>query len=429
MNDPTSTRPNRPNTSLPQGFHRVIGAQFASALADNALLIVAIALLRERDFPGWWAPLLKFVFTLSYVGLAPWLGPLADAVAKARLMAWMNSLKILGALLMVGIWNPVLGFAIVGVAASAYAPAKYGLITEIVPARQLVTANAWIEVSVVSAALLGVVLGGWVVSPVFLSHTMSGLGELLLWLPPELQSQYLPSMALILILYATASLLNLKIPDSGARYPKAHWHSRTMMREFWQGNLILWRDREGGLSLGVTTLFWGIAATLQFAVLRWADEVLGLPLDQAAYLQGLVAIGIVAGAAIAGRWVPLIWARRLLPLGVLLGLCLPAATTIPNLYGSLVLMTLLGALCGSLVVPMNALLQHRGFVLLSAGRSIAIQGFNENASILVMLGVYATCTRFEVPIVPLIGAFGLFISLAMGFLWWMSAKHKTQHFP
>lgn len=416
-----------PSASLPKGFHLLIGAQFASALADNALLIVAIAMLRERDFPGWWAPLLKFVFTLSYVGLAPWLGPLADAVAKARLMAWMNSLKMLGALLMVGIWNPVVGFAIIGVAASAYAPAKYGLITELVPARQLVIANAWIEVSVVSAALLGVVLGGWVVSSSFLAHTTALVDEALMWLPREMHSQYLGSLALILMLYATASVVNLRIPDSGARYPQAQWHPQSMLKDFWQGHLTLWRDREGGLSLGVTTLFWGIAATLQFAVLRWADEVLRLPLDQAAYLQGLVAVGIVAGAAVAGRWIPLVWARRMLPLGVLMGLCLPAAAALPHLTGSLALMGLLGALCGMLVVPMNALLQYRGFVLLSAGRSIAVQGFNENASILVMLGVYAICTRWELPIVPLMGGFGVFISLAMGLLWWSSAKDKTAY--
>ena len=285
-------------SALPKGFHVLIGAQFTSALADNALLIVAVALLRERDFPAWWAPLLKFVFTLSYVFLAPWVGPIADAIPKARLMAWMNGLKWFGAAAMLLLWNPIVGFAVVGVGAAAYAPAKYGLITELVPAHQLVKANGWIEVSVVSAALLGVAAGGFLVSERWLAFTSGGpsfLGT----------SQYGSSVCLILLLYTLASLLNWRIPDSGAIYPSTPWHPIPLLKEFWQGHLKLWSDPEGRLSLGVTTLFWGVAATLQFAVLRWADEILGLTLDKAAYLQGVVALGIVAGAALAGRWVPL----------------------------------------------------------------------------------------------------------------------------
>jgi len=406
-------------SALPKGFHVLIGAQFTSALADNALLIVAVALLRERDFPAWWAPLLKFVFTLSYVFLAPWVGPIADAIPKARLMAWMNGLKWFGAAAMLLLWNPIVGFAVVGVGAAAYAPAKYGLITELVPAHQLVKANGWIEVSVVSAALLGVAAGGFLVSERWLAFTSGGpsfLGT----------SQYGSSVCLILLLYTLASLLNWRIPDSGAIYPSTPWHPIPLLKEFWQGHLKLCSDPEGRLSLGVTTLFWGVAATLQFAVLRWADEILGLTLDKAAYLQGVVALGIVAGAALAGRWVPLHWARRILPLGVVMGICLPVATSMTNLSSTLWVLCLLGAVCGMLVVPMNALLQHRGYVLLSAGRSIAVQGFNENASILVMLGVYAACTKLQVPIVPLMTAFGWLIALAMAGLTWMDAVDRKR---
>ena len=406
-------------SALPKGFHVLIGAQFTSALADNALLIVAVALLRERDFPAWWAPLLKFVFTLSYVFLAPWVGPIADAIPKARLMAWMNGLKWFGAAAMLLLWNPIVGFAIVGVGAAAYAPAKYGLITELVPAHQLVKANGWIEVSVVSAALLGVAAGGFLVSERWLAFTSGGLSFLG-------TSQYGSSVCLILLLYTLASLLNWRIPDSGAIYPSTPWHPIPLLKEFWQGHLKLWSDPEGRLSLGVTTLFWGVAATLQFAVLRWADEILSLTLDKAAYLQGVVALGIVAGAALAGRWVPLHWARRILPLGVVMGICLPVATSMTNLSSTLWVLCLLGAVCGMLVVPMNALLQHRGYVLLSAGRSIAVQGFNENASILVMLGVYAACTKLQVPIVPLMTAFGWLIALAMAGLTWMDAVDRKR---
>jgi MFS family permease len=418
--DAVKNKPYKLSTpALPKGFHVLIAAQFTSALADNALLIVAVAMLRERDFPGWWAPLLKFVFTLSYVLLAPWVGPIADAVPKARLMAWMNGVKWVGALAMLCLWNPIIGFAIVGIGAAAYAPAKYGLITELVPSDQLVRANGWIEVSVVSAALLGVATGGVLVSTALLAQTSAAAAVIG-------SGPYGPSVALILALYAIASLLNWRIPDSGAGYPPSPWHPRQLLADFWQGHLTLWADSEGKLSLGVTTLFWGVAATLQFAVLRWADEILGLTLDKAAYLQGVVALGIVAGAAIAGRWVPLRLARRMLPLGILMGLCLPLATSMPNLGSTLAVLSLLGAVCGMLVVPMNALLQHRGYVLLSAGRSVAVQGFNENASILVMLAVYAACTKVNIPIVPLMTAFGLIISLAMAYLTGLDVKYRRR---
>lgn len=361
--------------------------------------------------------MLKFVFTLSYVLFAPWVGPIADALPKARLMAWMNGLKWVGALAMLFLWNPIIGFAIVGLGAAAYAPAKYGLITELVPPAQLVRANGWIEVSVVSAALLGVTGGGILVSQIFLTRAAPAAEILGAGL-------YAPSILLILLLYAVASLLNWRIPDSGASYPPSPWHPLQLMKDFWKAHVTLWADAEGKLSLGVTTLFWGVAATLQFAVLRWADEVLGLSLDKAAYLQGVVALGIVAGSAIAGRWIALRWAHRMLPLGIVVGLCLPLVTSMPDLYSTLAMLSLLGAVCGMLVVPMNALLQHRGYVLLSAGRSIAVQGFNENASILVMLAVYAMCTKLEVPIVEVMLAFGLFISLAMASLCWLDMRYR-----
>jgi MFS family permease len=186
---------------MPRGFLLLIAAQFTSALADNALLIVAIALLQQQGLPGWWAPLLKFSFTLSYVLLAPVVGPLADALPKARLMAWMNALKMLGLGGMLLPLHPVAAYAVVGLGAAGYAPAKYGLVTELVPPHQLVAANGWIEVSIVCAALLGTVLGGGLVSAPMLALGLN------------------VSLGLLLGLYGLAALLQWGVPDSGARYP------------------------------------------------------------------------------------------------------------------------------------------------------------------------------------------------------------------
>lgn len=394
---------------MPPGFYRLIGAQFASSLADNALLIVTIALLAEQGWSGWWAPLLKLGFMLSYVLLAPVVGPLADAVPKARLMAWMNGVKVLGVLALLAGLHPVAAFALIGLGAAAYAPAKYGLLTELVPAPQLVAANGWLEVSVVGAALLGAVLGGGLVSPLWLdwgtqlSHSWG--------VAPS--SRLMLSMVALLAVYALAGLLNWGLPDSGARYPAANWQPLAMGRDFWQANGRLWRDPEGRLSLAATTLFWGVGATLQFAVLRWAADVLHLSLDRAAVLQAVVAVGVVAGAWAAGRWVPLHRARRMLGTGVLLGLLMPALACTTSLTLALPLLLLAGAVGGWLVVPLNALLQHRGMALLSAGRSIAVQGFNENASVLIMLALYALLLAAEVAIVPLLVGFGLVIAVLM----------------
>jgi LPLT family lysophospholipid transporter-like MFS transporter len=412
---------------LPRGFHWLIAAQFCSSLADNALLIVTIALLVEQGQPGWWAPLLKFGFTLSYVFLAPFVGPLADAFPKARLMAWMNAVKALGVLALLGGVPPVAAFAVVGFGAAAYAPCKYGLITELVAPERLVAANGWLEVSVVCAALLGTVLGGVLVSPWLLqAEGVRWASEAVGRWPGMAPSALLASLALLLVLYGVAGLCNLGVPESGARYAASRIHPGVLLREFRRDHLALWRDRDGGLSLAVTTLFWGLGATLQFAVLRWAADALKLPLDQAAYLQAVVAVGVVAGAAVAGRHVPLRRAKRLLPAGVLLGLLVPVVAVVDTLAVALPLLALVGAVGGVLVVPLNALLQHRGHQLLSAGRSIAVQGCSENASILVMLLAYAGLVGAGLPIVPVMGALGVAIALAMGGLMWRAAAGRRR---
>lgn len=391
---------------MPPGFHLLIAAQFASALADNALLIVAMAWLDEQGRPAWWAPLLKFSFTLSYVLLAPFIGPLADALPKARLMAWMNGVKMLGVLALFAGMHPVAAYGLVGLGAATYAPAKYGLVTEMVPAHRLVAANGWIEVSVVCAALLGTVLGGALVSDLW-RGAVQALGHPLM-----------ASLAAVWLVYALAALLQIGVPDSGACYPGTSIRPMDLVRDFAAANRRLWRDTQGGLSLAVTTLFWGVGATLQFAVLRWAVERLGLGLDRAAYLQAMVAVGVVAGAAAAGRFVPLAQAWRVLPAGILMGGLIVAMAPLERVGPALPLLALAGIVGGILVVPMNALLQHRGHVLLTAGRSIAVQGFNENLSILLMLGSYASLLALQVPLVPLMMGFGGLIAAAMALLIW-----------
>jgi len=409
---------------MPKGFFYLISAQFASGLADNALLILGIAFLSEQGYPGWWAPLLKFSFTLSYVFLAPLMGPLADAFSKAKLMACMNALKVVGVAFIFTSFHPVLAFAIAGMAASAYAPAKYGLVTETVPAEQLVKANGWLEVTVVMSVILGTACGGLLVA----SKSFAWMSTLNLsfieLLGLSLETQYAGPLLSLIVIYSIAGLLNFGIPSVNIRYVQQSMKPIALFKNFIQSNRILWQDPVGKLSLAVTTLFWGIGAVVQFAVLLWAKEALNMPLEQASLLQAIVAFGVIFGAGMAGHYVALQNAYKVLPLGLWLGLSLPALAFSTSLWIAIPLMLITGFAGGMLMVPMNAMLQNRGFTLLTAGRSIAVQGFNENASVMVMLGVYSGLLALELPLQWVMVIMGSVMTLGMIYLMRM-ASQKT----
>ena len=372
---------------MPKGFYFLIGAQFASGLADNALLILGIYFLHEQGYPGWWAPLLKFSLTLSYVFLASLVGPVSDAFAKNQLMAWMNALKVVGVVLLVMGAHPLVAFALIGLAASVYAPCKYGLVTEAVQPRLLVRANAWLEVSVVLSVILGIAMGG----------ALSGFAEISPWMTIAVPTQTLPAMGVVVAVYVVAALLNmgLKPMTRTQKYVPLTAHVISL-RAFWKTNQRLWRDPLGGVSLYVTTLYWGVGAVMQFAVLLWAQQTLGLTLKGGAYLQALVAIGVIAGAYMAGRLFKLHAARQALPWGIVLALLLPVIVMVTDVRWAMPLLLCIGMAGGLLLVPMNALLQHRGMQVLSSVRAIAVQGFNETLSVLLMLATYSALLAIHV---------------------------------
>ena len=402
---------------LPRTFYRVLIAQFISTLVDNAFLIVAIARVLELQAGAWIIPILKVGFTLFYVGLAPLVGALADAFPKGRVMVVVNLLKILAIALMACGLDPVLAITLAGFGAAGYAPAKYGLITELLPAKDLVKANGFFEGATVCAVIFGTVVGGALVSPWF-----SGLPAPAWVLDlPVSNSAYLLSMLALMALNVAPVVLSLFIADNGTRYEQHSFHPWILVQRFVKENVVLWRDTLGGLSMSVTTLLWGVGATLQLIVLRWAQEALHLPLAQAAYLQGVTAFGVIAGAALASRMVSLEKTSKLLPLGVLLGLSIPLLLLVSTVVQAVCLLILVGAMAGFFVVPMNALLQHRGATLLTAGRSIAVQGFNENAGMLVVLCIYALVTALELSLGMLVLGFGVIVSFAMLGIWW---RHK-----
>ncbi|HPU53506.1 MAG TPA: lysophospholipid transporter LplT [Burkholderiaceae bacterium] len=395
---------------MKRGFYTIMAAQFFSSLADNALLIAAIALLVELHAPDWMKPLLKLFFTISYVVLAPFVGALADSMPKGRVMFMTNTIKVVGCLFMFFTVHPLLAYAVVGFGAAAYSPAKYGILTELLPPEKLVAANGWIEGTTVGSIILGTVLGGALISPAVSSALLSAD------LPGFETGIDTPAEAAILVIavvYVIAAAFNLRIPDTGAHYPHQERNPFKLVSEFAHCCVVLWKDRLGQISLAVTTLFWGAGATLQFIVLEWAKTKLQMPLNKAAVLQGVVAVGIAVGAVLAARFVPLRGALRVLPFGVAMGIIVPMMTLVSTQEAAYPLLVLVGSLAGFFVVPMNALLQHRGHVLMSAGHSIAVQNFNENLNILLMLGLYALLISAKVHISYIIVMFGGFVAVSM----------------
>jgi len=394
-----------------RGFYIILIAQFLSALADNALLFAAIALLKELSAPDWHVPLLQQFFIFSYIALAPFVGSFADALPKGRVMFIANAIKILGCLAMLLGMQPLYAYAIVGLGAAAYSPAKYGILTECLPPALLVKANSWMEGATVAAIVLGAILGGLLISPTLMGKTLSG------WHAPAWLTVPHAAIVVILLLYLGAAWFNLYIP----RLPIDHKVPRKspffLLHDFWHALKLLWRDPLGQVSLAVTTLFWGVGATLRLVVLAWAAFNLKFDLAQATQLTAMVAVGIAAGAMVAGKWVKLEDSVKVLPAGIALGLIVITLIFVTDWRLAMVIMFLVGALSGYFVVPLNALLQHRGHLLMGAGHSIAIQNFNENIGILLLLGAYSFMVGHGVHIHWVIVTFGLFISAAMTLIW------------
>ena len=409
-----------------RGFFTVMAAQALSSLADNALFIAAIALIQQLHGPDWMAPMMKWWFAASYVLLAAFVGAISDSYPKGRVMFVTNAIKVSGCILMFcyallgltesGQVNLVcVAYALVGIGAAAYSPAKYGIVTEMLPPLQLVKGNSWIEGLTILSIILGTLVGGVLVSP-----SVSGW---LLTHPLVSNVVQTPAEAAILVIagiYAAAAICTLLIPKTKIDYPPQQKNPVKLMKAFWGYVRILWKDKLGQISLAVTTLFWGAGATLQLIVIEWGRSHLGYRLDQASILMGITAIGTIGGAVLAGR-VALPRALTVLPLGVAMGLVVllmpfvQSSWTINILgaelpWAAYILLILIGLTSGYFVVPMNALLQHRGHVLLSAGHSIAVQNFNEQLNILLMVAIYTVLLWLHLSISIIIGIFGVLVA-------------------
>ncbi len=402
---------------MKRGFFTIMSAQFFSSLADNALFVAAVQLLRSSGAPEWQQAALVPMFALFYVVLAPFVGAFADAYPKGKVMLMSNGIKVAGCLMMLFGTHPLMAYGIVGLGAAAYSPAKYGILTELLPASQLVRANGWIEGLTISSIILGVLLGGQLIGPNISAHLLAfdfpvidtGIDT-----PPE------AAICILIFVYVLAAWFNTRIPHTGVAMRILPRNMLTLLPDFWHCNIRLWNDRLGQISLATTTLFWGVSGNLRYIVLAWAAVALGYTVTQASALVGVVAIGTAVGAVAASLRMRLDQATLVMPLGIGMGLLVIFLNFITNVWVAAPFLILLGGLGGFLVVPMNALLQHRGHNLMGAGRSIAVQNFNEQACILGLGGFYSLSTGLGLSAFGAITVFGVVVA---GFMWVIKRWH------
>ena len=395
---------------MKKGFYTIMAAQFFSSLADNALLVAAIELLKLNNAAPWQIPALAPMFALFYVLLAPFVGAFADAVPKGRVMFASNSIKVLGCLLMLFGGHPLLAYAVVGLGAAAYSPAKYGILTELLPPSQLVKANGWVEGLTIASIILGILVGGQLVgprlAPVLLGFDLP-LIDTGIDTPPE------AAIATTIIFYVVAALFNLYIPRTEAPLQPISTNLAVLVRDFALCNRRLWADKLGQISLATTTLLWGVFGNLRVIVFAWAAAALGYGTTQASNLAGAVIVGSVIGALLASAYMKLDRAVAVIPLGIVIGILMIGLDVVTNVWVAAPFLIVLGAMCGFLIVPMNALLQHRGHNLMGAGRSIAVQNFNEQACILGLGAFYTGMTKLGLSAFTAIAVFGLAVAAAM----------------
>ncbi len=375
------------------GMVAVLTAQFLSALADNAVLIAAIAIVKSRGLPNL-VPLLQESFLVPFILLAPFVGQLADSFPKGRVMLAANLLKLVGALGMMAGVNPLAAYAVIGIGAAMYSPAKYGILAQMFGPEKLVRANGMMEGSTIVAILLGVLLGGWLAD-----YSMQ-------W-----------AFAGVVAAYSVAALANLFIPRLPPEKTGESFHPLLLLKKFAGVLVLLSRNKDARFTLLGTSVFWGSGTTLRLMLFAWVPAVLLITDNQTpANLMGAVSVGIVLGAVVAGLWISLANVNRALLGGLLLGPAVLALAFVHSLYPAYVLMVAIG-LCGGLfVVPLNALLQERGHESVGAGNALAVQNFAENIAMLLFVGAYSATAAAGMPVQAAAVWFGAIMLVILGVL-------------
>ncbi|MHB1299312.1 MAG: lysophospholipid transporter LplT [Burkholderiales bacterium] len=382
------TKPGAEISLLSRPMLAVLSAQFLSAFADNALLVAAIAVLKQQNSAGL-APLLQECFVVPFILLAPFVGSLADALPKGRVMFLSNALKLAGSGFMIMGVNPLLSYAMAGIGAAAYSPAKYGILPQLFGPEKLVKANSLLEGSTIIAILLGVLAGGMISD-----RSVDA------------------ALCFVFLCYGLAAMVNLMIPKLSPE--RKEIVLRSLLPDFFAAFLRLVRNGDARFTLVGTSLFWGTGATLRIALFAWVPAALSISGNKTpGLLMGVVSVGIVLGAMAAAAWVRIEQVNRVLLAGIAIGPLVIVLSHVDSESQAMILLALVGFCGGLFAVPLNALLQEKGHELIGAGRALAVQNFFENIAIAAMVGIYAATEGAGFAEKASVAIFGLFILAGM----------------
>jgi len=363
---------------MTRGLYTLVCAQFLSAFGDNAILFIVIAIvLKAPHFGTWYIPALQSAFLVAFVVLTPWVGSMADRYAKPRVLLIANLIKALGGLIIFFGIEPLIGYAVIGIGAATYSPAKYGIIPELTSTDKLVKANGWVEGATISAILFGTIGGAWLA---------------------DLSVDY--AVISVIIIYFISGMITYFIPAKrkGTTSETSGWS--TLM--FWIRDLLkISRARHVLLAL---SLFWACAATLRVVLVAWVPEVLDKhSATDIAQLTLFMAIGIIIGASLVPRLIPLDRIRRTRYSAYAMGTLFILLAFATNVQEAQAILLLIGITGGIFVVPLNAAIQQAGFDTVGSGSAVAVQNFFQNSAILASMAIYTFAAGHGVgPIITIV---------------------------
>jgi LPLT family lysophospholipid transporter-like MFS transporter len=345
-----------------RGIRVLLGAQFLTAFADNAILFTAIAMLIEQPRGGWYVPALQASFLVAFVALAPWVGPFADRRSKPRVLAIGNVLKAAGAGLMIAGVEPIAAYALVGAGAAVYGPAKYGILPELVGQDRLVRANGWVEGSTIVAIVLGTVVGSRVAD----RSTMLAL-------------------LLVIACYTASATATVALP----RLRPVQGDAEAGIQVFITRMRTLFEGAPARFSMLGNSLFWASAAVLRLLLVAWAPAVLATQsASDVADLTLFLALGIVGGALVVPRLIPIAHLRRARLAAYAMGVAILVFSLTSDVWSARAVLIAIGVCGGMFIVPINAALQNIGHRTIGSGRAVALQSFFENSAMLTSVAVY-----------------------------------------
>lgn len=376
-----------------RGLYALLVAQFLTAFADNAILFTAVAMvLNAADTAAWYIPALQSAFLVAFVVLAPWVGAFADSRPKAVVLMLGNVCKAAGALLILIGVEPLLAYALVGVGAAVYGPAKYGILPEMLPHARLVQANSWIEGSTIVAIIAGTVVGARVAD-----------------------ASIPTALVLIIVCYGLSLAATSLIP----RIMPRHAGEGRGLRHFIGMMRVLFATSRARFVMLGTSLFWAAAAVLRLLLVAWAPVVL-LTRNTAdiADLTLALAIGIVIGAVLVPRLIPIERLRRARLAAYAMGGFILLLSQVEAAWPARVILVFIGITGGLFMVPVNAALQEIGHRTIGSGGAVALQNFFENTAMLATVGLYTIAAAHGAPPVGSVITVGGLVLVATAWVSW-----------